>query len=108
MGGTAETGSNVAETGGKVAKTGLLSETGDRWILDTLIPNRDRLLVGPQVPRTSKPTVATKPVRVTDTLKPERASHKPVYSRHETALDLQRKLRARYSSDEPVEGDILL
>lgn len=98
----------MAHNGSQGEKRGILNETGDRWILDTLIPNSDRRLAPSQIQRTSRPTVATKPVLVRDKARPERAYHTPIYSRAETALDLQRRLRRRYEGDEPVEGDILL
>jgi hypothetical protein len=101
-------GANVAQNETSDERDGILHETGDRWILDTLIPNSDRRLVGPQVERTSKLKVGTKPVLVTGTLNPERARHTPIFSRAESSLDAQRRLRQRYCSDEPLPGDILL
>jgi hypothetical protein len=108
VGNGAEKGANVEPEATSDELDGILHERGDRWKLDTLIPNSDRLLVGPQVERTSKLRVGTKPVLVTGTLNSERASHRPIYSRAESSLDIQRRLRQRYCGDEPLPGDILL
>jgi hypothetical protein len=98
----------VAQNGKASDCEGILRETGDRWKLDTLIPNSDRLLAPSQIPRTSKPTVACEPVLVRGTVNLERTYHTPVYSRTETALDKNKRMRLQYSGDEPLEGDILL
>lgn len=83
-----------------------LHESGDRWILDTLIPNRDRKLVGSQIPRTSKPKVATKPVLIKSRL--VRQDYAPIHSAGETGLEEQARLRRRYNGEDPLPGDRIL
>ena len=87
--------------------TGLVFESGDRWKLDTLIPDRDRVLIGPQIPRTSRIKVATKPVLIYNRLLVARP-YEPIYSRSESMLDIQRRLRHRYLGDSPLKGDRLV
>ena len=93
----------------KPENNGLLFETGDRWKLDSLIPNRDRLLVGPQIPRTSLPRAACR-VKITTIrgLDKRLSRYSPIYSRAESMLDIQHKLRRMYSGDIPLPGDRLL
>ena len=88
---------------------GLLFETGDRWKLDSLIPERDRLLVGPQIPRTSLPRVAciVKIARVRG-LDKGLSHNTPIHSGRETTLDGQRRLRRLYCNDEALPNDRLL
>lgn len=87
---------------------GFLHETGDRWILDTLIPNRDRRLIGPQVPRTSILQTGTK-VQITTAKVDKRLTvDTSVHSYTETTLDEQHRLRRRYCGDVPLPGDRLL
>lgn len=84
---------------------GLLYETGDRWKLDCLIPERDRHLIGPQIPRTSRLRTGTK-VR-TITAKPSFTTYY-LHTGAETGCDQQARLRRMYSNDQPLEGDRLL
>ena len=88
--------------------TGMLHETGDRWKLDILIPNKDRLLVGPQVPRTSRMYIATRSIVLHTKLSPALAFCMPIHSGIETTLDEQKRIRRIYCSDRPVPGDRLL
>ena len=86
--------------------TGLLREDGDRWKLDVLIPNRDRLLVGPQIPRTTPLHSATTPVCNTVVgIDPTLRYHSPVYSHAETMMEKQRRMRC---GDIALPGDRLL
>ena len=89
----------------KTQRDGILRETGDRWKLDTLIPERERILTPVQVERTSKPRVATKPVLVRGIHNIERARYCPVESHTETIME---KMRREYRGDEPLPGDRLL
>jgi hypothetical protein len=88
--------------------TGMIHETGDRWKLDILIPSRDRLLVGPQVPRTSRMRVATRSIVLHAKLSPALAFCMPIHSGIETTLDGQKRLRLMYCNDQPLPGDRLL
>lgn len=93
--------------------TGLLNESGDRWQLDTLIPERDRAMLHAQYPKhnlgvtsVSKQVEATKPSQCTDMhIDPSLRYHTPIYSAIETMLELQRRLRG---NDIPEPGDRLL
>ncbi len=86
--------------------TGLIHEGGDRWKLDLLIPDRDRRLVGPQIPHTSRQRVATKARVATDYhIDPSLRYHTPIYSAIETTLDAQRRMRG---GDIALPGDRLL
>lgn len=83
-----------------------LYESGDRWILDTLIPNSEREKSKP-FERTSRLRVATKPVLVVDKLTgwvtPLQFAGRP-----ETALDKQRRLRGENSKHNRLPDDVLL
>lgn len=92
----------------KQKATGMIHETGDRWKLDILIPNRDRLLVGPQVPRTSRMKTATRTVVLHRKLSPALAFCMPIHSAIETTLDEQKRYRLLYCNDQPLPGDRLL
>ena len=88
---------------------GFLYEQGDRWQLDTLIPNKDRRLIGPQIPRTSKQYIATKPVLVTDKhIDPSLRSYTPLHTGPITICEQQAKLRKLYCNEQPLPGDRLL
>lgn len=82
---------------------GILQESGERWKLDLLIPDRDRLLVGCQIDRTSRQYLATKPVLCTDRhIDPSLRYYTPIYSRAESMLEFQRRMRI---GDRPQPGD---
>ena len=86
--------------------TGLIHEVGERWKLDLLIPERDRRLVGPQIPRTSRMTVATKARVATDYhIDPMLRWHTPIHSAIETTMEAQRRMRG---GDIALPGDRLL
>ena len=84
----------------------LLYENGDRWKLDCLIPNSQRRLVGPQVPRTSRIRVGTT-ARVIESVSQYRP-HTPIHTGHETGIEEQERLRRRYGNEIPLPGDRLI
>lgn len=83
-------------------------EQGDRWKLDVLIPNRDRRLVGPQIPRTDLLSTNTKPVLCTAKIDPKLCIYTPIHTGKETGLEEQNRLRRKYLGDMPLPGDRLL
>ena len=88
---------------------GLLYESGDRWLLNILISDKDRKLVGPQIPHTSRQYVATKPVLVIDKhINPILRVNNPLLSGPITVCEQQAKLRKRYCNEQPLPGDRLL
>jgi hypothetical protein len=95
---------------------GMLHETGDRWQLDMLIPNRDRIPLGTQYDSTgqgvhsiSKLTLASKPVvNVVKGIDPSLRSHSPVHTAKTTICEDQEALRRKYLGDKPLPGDRLL
>jgi len=92
-------------TGAQKSGRGGLHETGNRWMLDMLIPERDRVYLGPQFdPQTlgvnsiSHQQEATQAVVVTDSKVPLcRRSHIPIHSAQETGLEYQTRMRLRHT-----------
>lgn len=92
---------------------GLLNESGDRWQLDTLIPERDRAVLHAQYPALglgvtslNKQREASIPNLCIDMhINPSLRVHTPIYSAVETTLELQRRLRG---NDIPEPGDRLI
>ena len=85
---------------------GGLHEAGDRWMLDMLIPQRDRVYLGPQFdPQTlgvnsiSPQQVATQAIVVIDSKVPScRRGHMPIHSAQETGLEYQTRMRLKHTS----------
>ena len=84
---------------------GELHETGDRWQLDILIPNRDRVLVGPQIPRTSILHTNTKVQYIRAKVDKSLCVHTPICSIKETGNEEQQRLRIKYLGERPRPDD---
>jgi hypothetical protein len=85
-----------------------LHESGDRWQLDVLIPDRDRHLVGPQIPHTELLHEATQPVIVVAHIDPRLAVYMPLHIAQPTMCEQQEQLRCKLLGDRPLPGDRLL
>ncbi len=86
-------------------ENGELHETGDRWQLDMLIPNRDRVLVGPQIPRTNLLNTSTKVQCITAKVDKSLCIHTPICSVRETGNEEQQRLRLKYLGERPRPDD---
>jgi hypothetical protein len=86
-------------------ENGELHETGDRWQLDMLIPNRDRRLVGPQIPRTDLLQTNTKVQITTTKVDSSLALDTSVCSVRETGNEVQGRLRRFYLGEKPRADD---
>lgn len=93
--------------------TGLIHEGGDRWKLDLLIPERDRIYTERQYEKhtlgimsISKLKVASKPViNTVRGIDPMLRWHTPIHSAIETTMEAQRRMRG---GDIALPGDRLL
>jgi len=89
-------------------KSGLggLFEKGNQWVIDILIPTRDRVYLTPQFDRQtlgvnsiSPQQVATQAIVVIDSKVPScRRGHMPIHSAQETGLEYQTRMRLKHTS----------